>query len=73
MIELSHKVRELRLQLKIPAKALSEILEISSCNYYKKELGQIGFSLEEAKKIAVFFNKSVESIFFNTDSSKIEQ
>ncbi|BCZ46972.1 hypothetical protein psyc5s11_30390 [Clostridium gelidum] len=32
--------------------------------YYKKEMGNVNFTLIEAKKISDFFNMPIEEIFF---------
>lgn len=51
---------------------IAEILEISLGNYNKKESGKIRFSLIEAKKIADYFETSIEEIFFDNKVSKME-
>jgi DNA-binding XRE family transcriptional regulator len=37
----------------------------TSSAYYKKENGSINFSLEEAGKIAKYFNIAIEDVFLN--------
>ena len=59
------KVREIRLQKEITQESLAKILNISMCNYCKKELNQSRFSLEQAKTIADFFGMTIEDIFFS--------
>lgn len=58
------KVREIRNERGIKSNIIAELLNISLCNYCKKELKQLNFSLEEAKKVADFFEMSIEEIFF---------
>ena len=41
--------------------------------YCKKELGDLKFSLEEAKALAEFFKLPVEVLFFKEKSSKMER
>jgi DNA-binding XRE family transcriptional regulator len=65
-------VRKLRQEKNIPAKVLIDLLEISMCNYYKKEIGYLRFSLDEAKKLSEYFQMTIESIFFCEELSKTE-
>lgn len=66
------KVRELREEAGIKQEEFAEMLEMSPANYSKKERGEIKYSLEEAKKVADFFEKSIEEIFFAEEVSKTE-
>lgn len=42
---------------------LAQVIDKSPCNYYKKENGDVAFSLSEALRIADFFKSKVEKIF----------
>lgn len=44
---------------------IAAVIETSPVNYSKKEAGSVKFSLIEAKKIADYFNVSIEELFFN--------
>lgn len=64
-------LRELRKQEGVSAKELAALLDLKTkASYYKKESGAIKFSIEEARKIASYFNKSIEEIFFEREVSK---
>ncbi len=66
------KVKELRENAGLKQDFMAEMLGISSANYCKKENGAIKYSLPEAKKIADYFGRSIEEIFFNDEVSKID-
>ena len=42
---------------------LAKVINKSPANYYKKEKGEVVFSLKEALKIANFLNEDVELLF----------
>lgn len=63
------RVKELRESANIEQKFMAELICVSRSSYSKKESGQVGFALEEAKKIADFFGKSIEEIFFDSEVS----
>jgi putative transcriptional regulator len=71
--KLISNVRNIRTEKDIPAQAVIDTLGITHGTYYKKELGQLRFSLTEAKKISELFEMSVEDIFFADEVSKMEQ
>lgn len=64
------KVKELREEMGLKQEIIAELLDISPANYCKKENGTIKYSLLEAKKIADYFNKTIEEIFFANEVSK---
>ena len=66
------KVRELRESRWLKQEFMAELLNISPANYCKKENGTIKCSLPEAKKIADYFGKTIEEIFFADEVSKID-
>lgn len=64
------KLRELRNSKNISADEMSEILGLETkAAYYKKEAGNVKFTLAEAKKISDFFNLPIEEIFFANEVS----
>lgn len=40
--------------------------------YHKKENGDVPFSLEDARKISLYFNKPIEDIFFKQEISYLD-
>ncbi len=67
-----NNVKEIRLKNNLTQGEMALKLGMSKANYCKKELGQLQFSLEEAKFISELFNESIEEIFFNNQVAKIE-
>ena len=57
-------VKEYRLKNKTKIKEICNLLNINRITFYQKEKGNLRFSLEEAKKIADFYNDTIENIFF---------
>lgn len=58
-------LKNIRKENNISAKEMSEILGLTTTSaYYKKENESVKFTLDEAKKIADYFKKSIEDIFF---------
>ena len=66
------RVRELRESANIKQDCMAELIGVSPASYSKKENGQVKCTLEEAKKIADFFGKTIEEIFFADEVSKSE-
>ncbi|MBQ3110449.1 MAG: helix-turn-helix transcriptional regulator [Clostridia bacterium] len=58
------KLKELREAENIEQRDMAKIIGVSPASYSKKENGIIRCSLDEAKKIADFFHKSIEEIFY---------
>ena len=59
-------LKKLRINKKITLLQMSKLLGYNSPNAYsRKEKGERKFTLNEARKISVFFNQSIEEIFFN--------
>ena len=65
-------IKMVRLQNKVKAKTLCELIGIKRITYYKKESGSVKFSLDEAKKISDFLGMPIEEIFFADEVSKTE-
>lgn len=64
------KLKKLRVERNISAEDMSKILGLETkAAYYKKESGNVKFSLMEAKKISDFFNIPIEEIFFSNEVS----
>ena len=64
------KLRELRLNSKVPVDEIIKKLGLSTLSaYYKKETRAVPITLEEAKIIADIFDKTVDEIFFNDELS----
>ena len=64
------KLKKLRIEHNISAEDMSKILGLETkAAYYKKESGNVKFSLMEAKKISDFFNIPIEEIFFSNEVS----
>ncbi len=64
------EVKNLRKENNMTQFEVSDILGISVPNYSKKENGIVKFSLQEAEKLSILFNKSIEDIFFAHEVSK---
>lgn len=58
-----NELRKIRLQKKVKADILSNLINKTTNVYYKKERGMIPFTIEEAKIISKYFKKSIEKIF----------
>ena len=57
----------------IRLKECADVIGVQEACYCKKELGDLKFSLEEAKALAEFFKLPVEVLFFKEKSSKMER
>jgi DNA-binding XRE family transcriptional regulator len=65
------KLRYLRLENRISAEKMAEILGLETkAAYYKKEKGSVKFSLDDAKKISDFFDVPIDEIFFDCEVSQ---
>lgn len=59
------KLRRIRNKLNISAREMADLLNLKTENaYYKKENGNIKFSLEEAKLVANRIGRPIEEIFY---------
>lgn len=64
------KLRELRNSKNISAEEMASMLGLETkAAYYKKEAGNVKFTLVEAKKISDFLNLPIEKIFFTNEVS----
>ncbi|GHU51915.1 hypothetical protein AGMMS49975_06680 [Clostridia bacterium] len=63
---IENSVRELRISKNISAKELMKLLNLKTKSaYYRKETGEVRFSLAEARKISEFFEMDIDDIFFD--------
>lgn len=58
------KIKAVREEKHLTQEDIAHIIGTSTVNYSKKEVGSVRFSLEEARKLAVFFELSIEELFF---------
>ena len=59
------KIKAVREEKHLTQEDIAHIIGTSTVNYSKKEAGSGRFSLEEARKLAVFFELSIEELFFD--------
>ena len=52
---------------------MAEVINKSPCNYFKKENGDVKFSVNEALQISKFLKCQVEKIFFKDELSENEK
>ena len=57
-------LRKIRTERGIRLKECADVIGVQEACYCKKELGDLKFSLEEAKALADFFKLPVEVLFF---------
>lgn len=67
------KLKELREKKGYSIEDMAKVIKKSPCNYFKKESGDVKFSVNEALEIADFLKTKVEKIFFKTELSETEQ
>ena len=70
---MTNKIKKMRKEKNVTVKEIIALIGISKCNYYKKELGQIRFSLDEAHILSKLFDKTIEELFFDKSDSKMER
>ena len=59
------KIKAVREEKHLTQEDIAHIIGTSTVNYSKKEAGSVRFSLEEARKLAAFFELSIEELFFD--------
>lgn len=67
------KLKELREKKGYTMEDLAKVIGKSVPNYYKKENGDVKFSVNEALIISNFLKTKVEKIFFKEELSETEQ
>ena len=66
------KLKELREKKGYTIEDLATVIGKSAPNYYKKENGDVKFSVNEALRISKFLKCKVETIFFKDNLSENE-
>lgn len=66
---LSNILRSLRATKGLRQEDMADLLGISRNSYHKKEICEREFTLEEARTISKYFNKTIEEIFFTEQSN----
>ena len=67
------KLKELRERKGYTINDMANVISKSPCNYFKKENGNVKFSVNEALKISDFLKMKVEKIFFEDELSENEK
>ena len=67
------KLKEIREKNGYTIEDIAKVIGKSAPNYYKKENGDVKFSVNEALLIAKFFKRKVETIFFKSELSETEE
>lgn len=66
------KLKQLREKQGYTIEDMANVINKSPCNYFKKENGDVKFSVNEAIKISKFLKRKVETIFFENELSENE-
>ena len=61
---MTRKLKVLRAMKEVKQEEVAEMLGITVTTYSKKENGKSDFTISEAKKLATFFDCTIEEIFF---------
>jgi putative transcriptional regulator len=70
----NHLLVLLRTSRNITANKLARELNLKTTNaYYKKENGQLRFSLQDARKLSKIFKMSIEDLFFSESENESEE
>lgn len=64
-------VRNRRIRAGIAGTAMAETMDLGFPTYYKKEKGQIKWTLAEGKFLADFFGTTIEELFLTKKSHKM--
>ena len=67
------KLKQVREEKGYTIDDMAEVIKKSPCNYFKKENGDVKFSVNEAIQISKFLRRKVESIFFEEELSESEK
>lgn len=67
------KLKEIREKKGYSIEEMARVIDKSPCNYFKKENGDVKFSVNEALKISQFLKCKVEKIFFEDILSENEK
>lgn len=66
------RLKEIREEKGYTIEDMAQVIGKSPCNYFKKENGNVKFSVNEAIRISKFLKKRVEDIFFKEQLSENE-
>lgn len=66
------KLKKMREKKGYTIEDMAQVINKSPCNYFKKENGDVKFSVSEAIKISKFLKCKVEKLFFNYQLSENE-
>lgn len=66
------KLKKLREKKGYSIEDMAKVINKSPCNYFKKESGDVKFSVNEALEISQFLKTKVEKIFFKEELSETE-
>ncbi len=64
------RIKDLREDRDLLQKDIAELLNISQTNYSKYELGKINIPINTLKKLALFFDTSIDYLLGLTDEQK---
>ena len=64
------RIKDMREDKDLLQKDVAEFLNISQTNYSKYELGKINIPISTLKKMAIFFNTSIDYLLGLTDEIK---
>lgn len=67
------KLKQIREEKGYTIEDMAEVINKSPCNYFKKENGDVKFSVNEAIQISRFLKRKVEAIFFENELSESEK
>lgn len=67
------KLKEIREKKGYSINDMAKVIGKSPCNYFKKENGNVVFSVSEAMAISKFLKVKVEKIFFKPELSENEK
>jgi putative transcriptional regulator len=64
---MNSKIKTLRIKKNIKQRTIAEILHMTTSAYCRKENGQRNFTIQEAGKLAFFFEMSIAELFLSDD------
>lgn len=67
------RLKELREKKGYTIEDMAQVINKSPCNYFKKENGDVKFSVNEALEISSFLKTKVEKIFLEMNFQKMKQ
>lgn len=67
------KLKEIREKKGYTIEDMAQVIHKSPCNYFKKENGDVKFSVNEALEISKFLKCKVEKIFLRMNFQKMKK